>query len=256
MCTYCASPFHWKRQNTQFRSPQSVLHEMEHLRENYWTDVRLDYSASANSKSKGELIIKDNTIVYFVDDVFTVQRKRVKEILRGIIDRDLSMPWKCEARTDHLDEEICKLMKEAGCQRVKLGFESGSNRILKQVKKLETKEEMLHGAKLLKDAGVPFTAYFMTGFPGETDEDVRKTIDFAKEIKADYYSLSVLAPYYGTELYNELMESGFELHKKPWEYFFHQSPELMVNDTISQGILEEFLSLNELNSSSVTANYK
>jgi len=246
-CTYCASPFHWKRNKTEFRSPQSVLDEMKYLHDNYWTDNRIDYSASANMDSKENLIIKDNAIVYFVDDVFTVRRPRVKEILRGMLDSGLSMPWKCEARTDNLDEEICELMKAAGCERVKLGFESGSNRILEQVKKGETKEQMLAGAKLLKDAGVPFTAYFMTGFPGETDKDLKETIEFAKQIEADYYSLSVLAPYYGTEIYNSLIEDGHELEKKPWEYFFHQSPDLMVNENISEKMLKEYLSLNELN---------
>ena len=97
-------------------------------------------------------------------------------------------------------------MAEAGCERVKIGFESGSNRILSEVKKLETREEMLKGAEMLKRAGVPFSAYFMAGFPGETDDDLKETIDFAKKVDADYYSLSVLAPYYGTELYDQLMK--------------------------------------------------
>ena len=82
---------------------------------------------------------------------------------------------------------------------------------------------MLEGANMLKRAGVPFSAYFMTGFPGETDDDVRQTIDFAKQVEADYYSLSVLAPYYGTELYDQLIKNGNALDKQPWEYFFHQS---------------------------------
>ena len=247
-CNYCASPFHWKRDKTQFRSPESVLSEMRHLKENYW-DVHkeYDYSASANAGAKNSLIIKDNTIVYFVDDVFTVRKRRVKEILRGMIDQNLGMDWKCEARTDHLDDEICELMAAAGCVRVKLGFESGSDAILQQIQKDETKDDMRRGVKMLKDAGVPFTAYFMAGFPGETDDDLKKTIEFAQEIDADFYSLSVLAPYYGTKMYFDLEEQGYELDKKPWEYFFHQTGEMLVNTTISQGVLEEYLALNELN---------
>ena len=164
-----------------------------------------------------------------------------------MIDQKLGMRWKCEARADHLDDEICELMVEAGCERVKIGFESGSNRILSQVKKLETREEMLQGAAMLKRAGVPFSGYFMAGFPGETDEDVKQTIDFAKQVDADYYSLSVLAPYYGTELYDQLMANGHALDQQPWEYFFHQSPKLMVNNKISSKVMEEFLALNDLN---------
>jgi len=248
-CNYCASPAHWKRDKTQYRSPQSLLSEMHHLKENYWDRKKeFDYSASANVKSKSELIIEDNSTVYFVDDIFTVHKERIKEILKGIINDNLGMKWKCEARTDHLDEEICQLMAKAGCVRVKIGFESGSDRILKMIQKDETIEDMRKGAKLLKDAGVPFTAYFMIGFPEETDDDVKQTIKFAKEIDADYYSLSILAPYYGTKMYYDMIDEGFELDKKPWEYFFHQTGELMVNNNISEEVLKEYLSLNELNS--------
>ena len=246
-CTYCASPFHWDRKTTRLRTPESVIEEMIHLKEHYWHATKFDYSASANIREKNSLKIEDNTLVYFVDDVFTVNKKRVKKLLRMMIDQKLDMKWKCEARADHLDDEICQLMAEAGCERVKIGFESGSDRILSQVKKLETREEMLAGAAMLKKAGVPFSGYFMAGFPGETDEDVRQTIDFAKRVEANYYSLSVLAPYYGTELYDQLMENGHELDQQPWEYFFHQSPKLMVNNTISKKVLKDFLSLNDLN---------
>ena len=246
-CTYCASPFHWDRKTTRLRSPESVIDEMRHLKENYWHSTKFDYSASANIGDKESLKIEDNTLVYFVDDVFTVNKKRVKKLLKMMIDQKLGMRWKCEARADHLDDEICELMAEAGCERVKIGFESGSDKILKQVQKLETREEMLEGANMLKRAGVPFSAYFMTGFPGETDDDVRQTIDFAKQIEADYYSLSVLAPYYGTELYDQLIKNGHALDKQPWEYFFHQSPKPMVNDKISTKVLQEYLNLSELN---------
>ena len=206
-----------------------------------------DYSASANIGKKSSLKILDNTAVYFVDDVFTVKKKRVKEILRMMIDQDLGMDWKCDARTDNLDEEICELMVQAGCVRVKLGFESGSDQVLKDIQKDETKSDMRRGVKMLKDAGVPFTAYFMAGFPNETDDDLKQTIKFAKEIDADFYSLSILAPYYGTKMYFDLMKQGFELDKKPWEYFFHQTAKLLVNENIKQDTLNEYLRLNELN---------
>jgi radical SAM superfamily enzyme YgiQ (UPF0313 family) len=247
-CNYCASPQHWKRDKTQYRSPESVIAEMKYLKHNYWdTSKEYDFSASANTVAKQDLLIKDNTIVYFVDDIFTVKKKRVKTILKMMIDQNLGMDWKCEARTDHLDEEICELMFQSGCSRVKLGFESGSDRLLKDIQKDETREEMLRGAKMLKNAKVPFTAYFMAGFPGETDEDLRQTINFAHEIEADYYSLSVLAPYFGTKMYYDLIEAGADLDKKPWEYFYHQTGELMANTKISKKVLEEYLSLNELN---------
>ena len=77
--------------------------------------------------------------------------------------------------------------------------------------------------------------------------DDKERLRIAKEIDADFYSLSILAPYYGTKMYFDLMKQGFELDKKPWEYFFHQTAKLLVNENIKQSTLNEYLRLNELN---------
>ena len=75
---------------------------------------------------------------------------------------------------------MVQLMKDPDCQRVKLGFESGSDKILKDIQKDETTDDMIKGTKKLLKEGVPFTPYFMTGFPNETDEDLKKTIELEK----------------------------------------------------------------------------
>ena len=138
-------------------------------------------------------------------------------------------------------------MKQAGCVRAKIGIESGSPRILKQIQKDETREDIIVGCRMLEDAGVPYTAYLMVGFRGERDEDVKETISLAKSINAAYFSLSILSPYWGTKMFYDLLKEGYPLDKKPWEYFYHQTGELMVNDTISKEVLQEYLNLNELN---------
>ncbi|MDO8659933.1 MAG: radical SAM protein [Candidatus Parcubacteria bacterium] len=247
-CNYCASPYSWKRDKTQYRSPESVLSELTYLKANYWNQHKeYDYSQSGNASAKNSLLIKDNTIVYFVDDVFTVKKDRVKKILRGMIEQNLQMPFKAEMRTDHLDPEVCRLLKEAGCVRAKIGIESGSPRILKQIQKDETREDIIAGCRMLESAAVPYTAYLMAGFEGETDDDLKQTISLAKSLKAEYYSLSILSPYFGTKMYYDLLKKGYPLDKKPWEYFFHQSSDLMVNKTLSKDVLQEYLALNEMN---------
>lgn len=247
-CNYCASPYSWKRNKTQYRSPESVLSELAYLKTNYWNQHKeYDYSQSGNASAKNSLLIKDNTIVYFVDDVFTIKKDRVKKILRGMIEQNLQMPFKAEMRTDHLDVEVCQLLKEAGCVRAKIGIETGSPRLLKQIQKDETREDIIAGCRLLEESGVPYTAYLMAGFEGETDEDLKQTISLAKNLKAEYFSLSILSPYFGTKMYYDLLKKGYPLDKKPWEYFFHQSSDLMVNKTLSKEVLQEYLALNELN---------
>ena len=237
-CTYCAGPKSWVKNKLQFRTPESVLSELSFIKDHYWSPI-----TQPEGNCSG-LVISYNSTIYFIDDVFTVHKKRVMEIMQLMVDRSLTMPWKCEARADNLDEERCELMKASGCIRVKMGFESGSERILKQIKKGETKEQMRTAAMLLRKYDIPLTAYFMAGFPGETDEDLRQTIQFAKEIDADFYSISILSPYYGTEIYDSLLTQGIQLDKMPWQYFYHQRPEPVVNGNLSKNLLVEYFNLN------------
>jgi anaerobic magnesium-protoporphyrin IX monomethyl ester cyclase len=245
-CTFCASPQIWGRTNLQYRSPKNIVDEMELLKNKYWKDKHIDYALLCpNSKTKAELlkdacVVKDNTIVYFVDDVFTLKKKRCIQIMQEMVDRNLNVPWKCESRADNIDDEIAELMAKSCCKRVKLGVESGSDRMLKQMKKDETKDDMRKGIKSLKKYNIPVTVHLLTGFPGETDDDLQETIDFAKEIEADYYSPSILSPYYGTDIYLDALRDGVPLEKEPWEYFFHHSKKLLVNNTMSEQKLEEF----------------
>jgi len=220
-CSYCASPRLWYRE-VRFRSAENVIAELEYLKTHY-----------------------HSSFIHFADDTFSMNKERAKEICRQIIDRKLGIKWVCDTRVDCLDEELIRLMKTAGCIRVKIGVESGSDRILKKVRKGITTDKVRKAVALIKEAGLPLTAYLMVGFPGETDEDLRQTIDFAKELNADYYSLSILAPYYGTEILSELEKSGIKLDKKHWEYFYHQSQEMILNHDLDPKLLDEYFALNE-----------
>jgi radical SAM superfamily enzyme YgiQ (UPF0313 family) len=221
-CRFCASPKLWKR-IARLRSSDNVLDELEEVVKKY------------NQKS-----------ISFVDDTFTLNRERTKEICKKIIDRKLGIEWRCDTRADRLDEELISLMKEAGCICVRIGVESGSERVLRLMQKNEKKEDIRKAAVLIKKHGISLTAYFMAGFPGETNEDLRETIDFAKEIEADYYSLGIVSPYYGTDIYFMLKEQGKLKNEEDWEYFFHQSYKGMeYNKNLDPKLVEEFLSLNK-----------
>lgn len=221
-CTFCASPRKWNR-TTRFRSPENVITELEFIKKRYGVNL-----------------------VYFYDDTLTLNKKRLKRLLKLMIERNLKINWKCDTRADCLDDELAYLMKQAGCIRAKIGVESGSDKILKKIKKNETTDQMREGIAYLKRYDIPITIYLMAGFPDETNEDLRQTIELAKELDVDYYSLSILAPYYGTEIYEELKAKGYNFGKDHWEYFYHQSEEMIVNNRIDPCLLEEFLALNEL----------
>lgn len=220
-CTYCASPAMWGRKNVRFRSVYDVVTELELISKKY-----------------------QSSMIYFSDDTFSLKKDRTIELCNEIIRRGLNISWKCDTRADCLDDELVGAMKDAGCQLVKIGVESGSDRILKLIKKGMTKEKVMAAAKVAKSHGIKLTAYLMIGFPGETNEDVQETIDFAREMNADYYSLSILAPYYGTEIFNTMGEYGIKLEKDHWEYFYHQSMKMLEKSSITPDMIEKFLQIN------------
>lgn len=220
-CTYCASKKIWNRK-ARFRSEQNVIDELKYVRATFGTRS-----------------------FYFIDDTFTLDRKRAKKICQMIIDEGMDIEWICDTRVDTLDEELLILMKRSGCSRVKIGVESGSDRILKKIKKGITKDQIRRAVSLIRKVGLDFTIYLMIGFPTETDEEVHETIDFARELNPKYYSLSILAPYPGTEIYDDVIQSGITLPKEHWEYFFHQSKDMILTLNINKKTIDEFLSLND-----------
>jgi len=222
-CTFCASNKIWKR-HVRFRSPESVVEEVKQVYDKYGTKF-----------------------FYFVDDTFTLVKKRSKKICNLLLESDLDISWICDTRVDTIDEELLRLMKDAGCIRLKIGVESGSERILKKVKKKITKDQIRNSVSLIKKVGIEFAIYLMIGFPTETKEEMRETLNFAKELGPAYFSFSVLAPYPGTEIYDDIIKSGIELPKEHWEYFFHQSKDMILADNVDENIVNECLSLNEKN---------
>ena len=220
-CTFCASKKVW-RGHVRFRSPENVIEEVKQVHD------------------------KDGTkLFYFVDDTFTLNKKRTKKICELLVESDLDISWICDTRLDTIDEELLRLMKESGCVRVKVGVESGSERILKMVKKRITKKQVRETISHIKKEGIDLTIYLMIGFPTETKEEMQETLDFARELDPTYYSLSILAPYPGTEIYDDVIMSGIKLPKEHWEYFFHQSKDMILTDNIDEALVDECLLLND-----------
>ena len=222
-CTFCASKKVWRR-HVRFRSPENVVEEVKYVHDKFGTKF-----------------------FYFVDDTFTLNKKRTKKICELLIKSDLDITWICDTRLDTIDKELLQLMKESGCIRVKIGVESGSERILKMVRKKISKKQIKDSVTLIKKVGIELTIYLMIGFPTETEEEMRETLDFARELDPTYYSLSILAPYPGTEIYVDVIRNGITLPKEHWEYFFHQSKDMILTDNIDENLIEECLSLNEKN---------
>jgi radical SAM superfamily enzyme YgiQ (UPF0313 family) len=132
-----------------------------------------------------ERLIDDQGVrhLYFSDDLFTMDRKRVLGLCREILDRKLLFAWMAETRVDLVDSEMLALMRRAGCYRIYYGVESGSPRILKAANKGFTVEQVRRAFSLTHQAGMEPCCFLMVGNPGETAETIDETVKLIREIR-------------------------------------------------------------------------
>jgi anaerobic magnesium-protoporphyrin IX monomethyl ester cyclase len=123
----------------------------------------------------------------FIDDTFNVPKQRFKDIMRLMIRKAYGFRWNSYLRADHVDDECIELMRQSGCEGVFLGVESGSNRMLTAMNKTARREDYLRVIPQLKSAGILSHANLIIGFPGETVESVRETMDLIESAKPDFY---------------------------------------------------------------------
>jgi anaerobic magnesium-protoporphyrin IX monomethyl ester cyclase len=142
--------------------------------------------------------------VWFADDCFTLNRKRLLSICNEFIQRRLHIGWECLSRVDTVDLKIAEKMKEAGCVRVFFGLESGNDSILKIMNKQATVRQAEHAVDVFRKAGVQTGAFFILGYPGENDESVLDTVDFASSLPLDYLSFTFPYPIPGTPLFERV----------------------------------------------------
>jgi len=142
----------------------------------------------------------------FIDDTFTAIPKRVIDLCKLIIENNIKVQWSCLSRVDTINEEMVKWMKKAGCKRIGFGVESGSQRILDLYNKGVDIEKSIDNVLLCKKYGIECAAFFLFGYPGETEEDLQKSIDYAIRAKLNFIAFDQLIPYPGTPLFGQLRD--------------------------------------------------
>jgi anaerobic magnesium-protoporphyrin IX monomethyl ester cyclase len=175
-CSSCVTPRMF-RKTFRLRSPKNVVDELE-LGKNM-------HDAEAFS---------------FYDDTLTFDKKRISEICDEIKNRKLDLPWDCQTRVDKVSKEILAKMREAGCQQILFGVESGCQRVLDAINKETSVEQNEKAVKLAKEAGIFVTISMIIGYPSETPSSLKETIDFIQRVKPDDVCLCVATPYPGTKL--------------------------------------------------------
>lgn len=138
--------------------------------------------------------------VLFQDSTFTVNRKHIMSLCRRMIEEGLNIKWICLSRVDTVDRELLKLMKKAGCHSIQFGVESGDESILMEMQKGINREQVIRAFKWCREVKIRTNGFFIIGMPGETEETIRKTINFAKQLDCDVATFSLPMPHPGTKL--------------------------------------------------------
>ncbi len=212
-CTFCLWPQTLSGHAWRKRSAKRVANELAKARE-YWPWVKE---------------------FFFDDDTFNIQKARTLELCEAL--KPLKLTWSCTSRVT-TDYETLKAMRDAGCRLLIVGYESGEQQVLKNIKKGATVERARDFTKDCRRLGLTIHGDFILGLPGETRQSIRKTIDFAKELDVETIQVSVAHAYPGTELYDLAKKNGFMLNDPMVDAEGHQLAHLEYPGLAREEILE------------------
>ena len=198
-CFFCGSREIWSRK-VRVRSPENVVKEIKCL------------------QAKGLYSVNFN------DDIFGINKQYIKNLCNALIIHCPGLKWSCEFHVKLVDEETISLMKAAGCFSIALGIESGNNEILESMRKNFTVEEAVSACKIIKKSGIELHAFFMVGFPQETENTLNDTVATIKKIKSETIVYSIFTPYPGTEAFEFCKEKGLIGDRYDVSLYNHQSP--------------------------------
>jgi anaerobic magnesium-protoporphyrin IX monomethyl ester cyclase len=184
-CDFCSTVRMFGRRY-RMRSPKNIVDEMEMIHQDYGINQ-----------------------FTFYDDAFTVSRERVIKFCEELHARKLDLIWDCGTRVDMVDRELLKTMRDAGCIAVWLGVESGSELILGAMNKGLKLSQTRLAYKIAHEVGLMTIANVVLGFPGETEQTAKETINFIKELNPDDVGFYVATPYPGTPLYEQVKKNGW-----------------------------------------------
>ena len=186
-CSFCTTSRIFGKEY-RARSPKNIVDELEHIKNVYGADS-----------------------FTFYDDTLTLDKNRIFKICDEIKARKIGIPWDCQTRVDQVSKEILTKMKETNCQQVFFGVESGCQTILDAVNKRTTVEQNEKAIRMAKEAGLFVSISIIIGYPGETKDMLRQTLDFIRRAEPDDVYLCVATPYPGTELRRVVEEMGLKL---------------------------------------------
>jgi radical SAM superfamily enzyme YgiQ (UPF0313 family) len=182
----------------RYRTPSLCVDEIERLAAQGFTEITIE------------------------DDLFTLYRKHFLAVCGELIRRDTGIRWNAFSRVDTISPEIVETMARAGCQAICYGVESGSQEVLDLVKKRSNLDKVKEAMRMTQEVGISALASFIIGLPGETEQTLRKTVEFADELHQEFgslYGFHILAPFPGTEVRDRAADYGLEILTSDWTQY-------------------------------------
>jgi len=183
--------------------------------------------------------------IFFYDDNMAANRKRLKRLLRMMIDEGIQVQWGAQVRTDVVrDPELLALMRDSGCGFVALGLESVNQATLDSFEKSQTVGDIEHAIKVLHDYGIRSHGMFVLGADHDTPSSVRETVDFAVKNEIDTVMLNILTPLPGTQQFQELEAEG-RIIERDWSFYDAQHVVFQPRQMSALHLLQETIKANK-----------
>jgi len=155
--------------------------------------------------------------IIFHDSIFTINKKWVMAFCKALIDRKIKISWTCFTRADAVDDELCNMMKKAGCWSIAFGIESANQESLNLIKKNITVEKTVRGIKAAQKAGLEVIGSIILCLPGEDETMVKNTIRFVKKMNLNIVVFFMPVPFPGTVLYDVCKAEGGLIDNIGWD---------------------------------------
>lgn len=191
-CIHCSSSCVWTRR-WRARTPENIIKEIKNLIDKYNIDV-----------------------IGFGDSVFSLDKSRVKKFCNLLKKEKLEISWWCQDNINNLDRELLLVMKDSGCRGIAVGVESGSEKILRELRKGISLSQVKDIFRIAKEIDFNLSANFMIGSPSEDYNTIKESEALYDEIEPDNCGLSIVIPFPGSEFYNIAKEKGYLDEEIDW----------------------------------------
>ena len=179
-CDFCSKPVFGNK--IRFRDMDSVFREIKDI-------ISFGYDS-----------------LWIADDLFTLNDDYITEFCNRISEIDFKLNWSCLSRVDSISDDMARKMKKAGCSKVYLGIESGSNEVLKIMNKHTDIDKVKQGVDIFRNNGISCSGFFIVGYPGETLDTIEATFEFALSLGLDEISFNIPYPLPGSKLYSRVTD--------------------------------------------------